>query len=184
MKFSPRFTLNHVSARPSANSRTGKARTPASSGARSRSAASKRAVSRTTPRARPAGIATSTPLPRQRRSRFHGDRTNRNTAESIWRVTSKRRRFHQLNHPLSMLQFLLAAIMVVGPAARKVQSPVDQRVPTRGRIRTAAVLIAWCTWQHLGVRRPPASVGRRAPSTRGSLTGPAAGAAPWQPVRR
>jgi hypothetical protein len=28
-----------------------------------------------------------------------------------------------------------AAIMVVGPAARKVQSPVDQRVPTRGRIR-------------------------------------------------
>ncbi len=28
-----------------------------------------------------------------------------------------------------------AAFMVVGPAARKVQSPVDQRVPTRGRIR-------------------------------------------------
>jgi hypothetical protein len=32
-------TLNHVSARPNANLRTGKARTPASSGARSRSAA-------------------------------------------------------------------------------------------------------------------------------------------------
>ncbi len=30
----------------------------------------------------PAGIATSTSLPRQRRSRFHGDRMSRNTAES------------------------------------------------------------------------------------------------------
>jgi hypothetical protein len=51
-------------------------------GARSRSAANKRAVSRTAPRARPAGIATSTSLPRQLRSRFHGDGMSRNTAES------------------------------------------------------------------------------------------------------